>query len=230
MTTSLQLITRALVDLQAIEAGVAPTAQEASDGLDYLNDLIQSLDNEDLTIYAATTDALTLTGATSYTFGTSGVLNSARPMSVLSAYFTLNSIDYPITILSREQYEAIGDKTMAIDIPAAIYVNYTFPLATVYVYPVPSSGTLNITSNKPLTELALLTTVLSVPKGYERMLRLNLASEMMAQYGTLNQKTIVDAQKAKQDIQRTNAANRKVRCGLGLPTRNGFRASVMQIT
>jgi hypothetical protein len=152
-------------------------------------------------------------------------------MSVLSAYFSLNSIDYsPITILSREQYESIGDKTLSVDIPSAIYVNYTYPLATVYVYPVPTSGVLNIASNKPLTELALLTTVLSMPKGYERMLRLNLASEMMAQYGTLSQKIIVDAQKAKDDIQRTNAANRKVRCGLGLPTLNRYRASVLQIT
>ena len=218
MTTALTIITRALVDLQAIEAGVAPSAQEASDGLDYLNDLIQSLDNEGLIIYAETTDALTVTGSASYTYGTGGTINAARPITINSAYFTLSGYDYtPVNILNRQQYEALADKNATGSIPTSIYVNYTYPLATVYVYPVPSTGTLNLSSQKPLTEQALLTTVLSMPKGYERMLRLNLAVEMMSQYGVQDQKIMILADNAKKDIKRVNAANNPVLTALGLP-------------
>ena len=217
MTTALNIIERSLLDLQVIEGGGSATAQEAADGLVYLNDLIQSLSNEGLTIYSDTVDAFTLTGATSYTWATGATFNSARPMTVSNAYFTLDGYDYPVDIINKGQYQAIADKTTTSDIPDCIYINYTYPNATVYVYPVPSSGTLNISSSKPLTEQATAATVLSMPQGYERMLRLNLSVEMMPQYGILNQALIAMAMKAKADIKRVNAANNPVLTGLGLP-------------
>jgi hypothetical protein len=165
-----------------------------------------------------------MTGATSYTFGSSGTINSARPISIDSAYFTLSGYDYPVDLINVDQYQAISDKTTTGDIVDRVYINYTYPLATVYVYPQPSSGTLNLTSTKPLTEQATSATVLSMPVGYERMLRLNLAVEMMPQYGVMNQAIVMMAMKSKQDIKRVNAANNPVYTGLGLPT-YGYRVS-----
>lgn len=162
-------------------------------------------------------DAFTLTGATSYTWATGATFNSARPVSVNSAYFTLSGYDYPVSIINKDQYQAISDKTATSDVVDSVYINFTYPNATVYVYPVPSSGTLNLSSSKPLTEQATAATVLSMPQGYERMLRLNLAAEMMPQYGVMNQAIIAMAMKAKADIKRVNAANNPVLTGLGIP-------------
>lgn len=217
MTTALNIIERSFLDLRLMQGGGTVNAQAASDALIFLNDLIQSLDNEGLTIYQNTVDSYTLTGATSYTMGSGATINTARPVEITSAYFTKNSVDTALTIISKEQYEAIPVKTTASDIPNVMYVNYGYPYVTLYVYPVPSSGTLNISSNKPLTELATLSTVLSLPPGYERMLRLNLDVELMPQYQKQDNLLIAQAAKAKSDIKRQNAANRKVVVGLGLP-------------
>lgn len=217
MTTALNIIERALLDLRVIEGGGSASAQEASDGLVYLNDLIQSWSNEGLLIYSKTTDSLTMTGAQSYTFGTGGVLNSERPVSVDSAYFTLTGYDYPVSIITREQYQSIADKTATSTLSDVIFVDYTYPYATVYVYPVPSSGTLKLVSSKKLTELSTTSTVLSMPQGYERALRLALEVELMPQYGKQDALIIASAEKAKRDLKRLNAANSPVVAQLGLP-------------
>ena len=218
MATALNIIERALLDLTVLGENESASARQASDGLVYLNDLIQSLDNEGLTIYATTTDSFTLTGAASYTFGTGGTFNSARPLTVESAYMTISGNDYsPITIINQDQYNAIVDKTSTGSVPTCIFVSYEYPLAKVYVYPVPSSGTLNVVTTKPLTEPATSATSLSMPSGYERMLRLNLAVEMMAQYSATNQLIMQMAQKAKSDIKRLNSLNNAIYSALGLP-------------
>lgn len=217
MTTAQNIIDRALLDLQVIEGGSAPSYQESADALVYLNDLLQAWSNEGLTIYSTTTEGFTLTGATSYTMGSGATFNTSRPVRILSAYFTLNSIDYPVSIINRDEYEAIADKSSTGDVPMFIYVNYGAPNVTIYVYPVCPSGTLNLSSEKPLSSIATLGTSLSLPNGYERALRLALAVELMPQYGIMNQLIMANASKAKSDIKRVNSANNQVLTGLGLP-------------
>lgn len=217
MTTSLNIIERALLDIGVLEGGGSATAQEASDGLVYLNDLIQSLSNEGLMIYQSVTEGFSVTGATSYTMGSGATFSTTRPLSINSAYFRLNGSDYPVSVVNVDQYNAIVDKSATSDIPDVIYVDYGNPNVTVYFYPVPSSGTIYFTSNKPLTEQATIATVLAMPPGYERMLRLNLAVEMMPMYGVLKQDVMALAAKAKMDIKRLNAVNRRLVVGLGLP-------------
>lgn len=216
MATALNIIERSFLDLRLIQGGGTVPAQRASDALIYLNDLIQSLDNEGLTIYQNTVDTHTMNGATSYTMGAAATIATTRPIEITSLYYTLSSVDTPITIITKEQYEAIPVKTTTGN-PDRAYINYGYPNATIYLYPVPASGTLNISSNKPLTELATLSTVLALPPGYERMLRLNLDVELMPVYQKQDNLLIAQAAKSKSDIKRQNAANRKVVVGLGLP-------------
>ena len=48
MTTPLDIITRAMKDIGALAAGENPTADEAQDGLDMLNDMIAQWSNENM--------------------------------------------------------------------------------------------------------------------------------------------------------------------------------------
>lgn len=220
MSTALDLITRSLLDLKVLEENTAPSAIQASDGLTYLNDLLAGLSNEGLTIYHDTTDSFTPTGAASYTFGTGATWNSERPMSVDSAYYTLSGVDYPVNIINREQYEEISTKSTTGSVVESIYIDWNYPNATAYIYPLVSTGTVNISSKKQLTQFASTSTSVSFPVGYERMLRLNLAVELMPQYGIQDQLIMTLADKAKKDIKRTNAANNPIKTGLGLPVTN----------
>ena len=222
MTTVLDIINRSLHSIGELDATETPDAQQAADGLIYFNDLVESLSNEGLMIYATTSDTITCTGAVSYTFGTGGTVNTARPIEVISAFYTLGGVDYPVELITREQYESIPLKTTTGGMPSYIYVSYEMPLAKVYVWPAASSGTITMSSNKTITTAASVSTVLSLPPGYERMLRLGMCFEMSPEY-MLNNPQLQDMySNAKRALKRTNS--RPIVMNSGLPRlRNGSR-------
>lgn len=183
MTTALGIITSAMRKIGVLVKGEDPSADEADDGLEMLNDLLSSISNDSMVIYARTEDVLTLSaGTATYTIGTGGVLNTARPVKIINAFVRSGSIDYNLDIINDEQYASITLKTTG-SIPQ--FINYTngFPLGTLKFYPVPSAGyQLHLMSEKELGQLTLNQTI-SLPPGWKRMLIYNLAVDMAAEYG-----------------------------------------------
>ena len=51
MTQPIDIITRAMKDIGAVAAGEVPTADEAQDGLDMLNDMIAQWSNENMMVF-----------------------------------------------------------------------------------------------------------------------------------------------------------------------------------
>ena len=183
MTTALGIIKSAMRKAGALTKSETPSADEAADGLEMLNDLLASLSNDSLIVYARTVESFSLVaGTASYTIGSGATFNTARPIKIISAYVRSGTIDYPMTVISDEQYASITLKTVG-GIPE--FLNYTnaFPQATINVYPSPASGyTLFIVTEKELSSLALADTV-SLPPGWRRMLIHNLAVELAPEYG-----------------------------------------------
>ena len=223
MTTPLQIITRALQTINQLGEGEDPTATQSNDGLVYFNDLVQSWNNDGLMIYERSFATLSMTGAQSYTIGASGNLNISRPMSIDNAYFTQGGVDYPLDMLSREQYEAIPQKSQASTMANAVYIADTYPLMTCYVFPKASAGTITFSYHGRLMAASTLSTVLSLPDGYERALRYCLAAEMMPEYGLANPLVLQMAAQSKAVLMRTN---QKPRLLLNtLPTLGGSNQS-----
>ena len=207
MATAGDLINRSLRTAGILAAGETADANMANDALVTLNDVLAGLSNEGLMFYSTSTDTLTLDGSSFYTFGEDGLpdLDSVRPQKILSiCYRDADNLDYPVDVVTRDEFTAIGDKNVASDIVEWVYVNYTYPNALLYVYPVSSAGSLVICSNKPFTAFAGLTTAVSFPPGYERMLRYALANELLIEYGMANPAVTVQYMDAKADIKRTN--------------------------
>lgn len=207
MATAGDIINRALRTAGILAAGEVADYDTANDALVSLNDLLSSLSNEGLMIYQNTLDTLTLDGAASYTFGTDTTpdINSTRPVKIHSAFYRDTSgIDYPVEVVTLGEFDSIPSKTTTSDIVEWVYVNYTYPNATIHVYPVSSGGTLRINSSKPFTAFAGLTTSVSLPNGYERTLRYGLATELMVEYGLLNPAIAQQYIDAKADLKRTN--------------------------
>ena len=70
MTKPLDIISRALKDIGALEAGEVPTADSAQDAFDMLNDLIDQWSNEDMMVYNTTEIIFPLiSGQVQYTIG-----------------------------------------------------------------------------------------------------------------------------------------------------------------
>ncbi len=228
MTTALQIIERAYRTIGVLASGETASDDLANDGLVYLNDVLAGLSNESLIIYADTLDSIALTGATSYTFGDGGVIDSDRPTVVKNVYFrNTDGIDYPVQMITSDQYDSIYLKTVSTGIPTCVFITADWPLANVFVWPVASAGTLFFMSNKPLTYVSSLTTDISLPIGYDRLLRYCLAAEMMPEYGINNPQVIGMMNDAKSKIKRTNMSNSVLQ--VNLPYGNSNRSGYISI-
>lgn len=70
MTTPIEIISRALKDIGALEAGEIPTPDASQDALDMLNDLIDQWSNEGMMVYNVTEIVFpVIAGQTQYTIG-----------------------------------------------------------------------------------------------------------------------------------------------------------------
>lgn len=218
MTTALGIVTSAMRKNGVLTKGEAPSADEAADGLEMLNDLLASLSNDSLIVYARTLENFTLVGGTSsYTIGPSATFNTTRPVKVIAAYVQSGGVDYPLTVVSDESFSAITYKSTS-GIPEFLNYSNSYPTATIKLYPSPSSAyDLYILTEKPLTAFASLSTVVSLPPGWERMLKHNLAMEMAPEFGQQAPAEVVEiAKESKAEIKSAVMAAKKMDWNSGI--------------
>jgi len=139
-------------------------------------------------IHYETTETLTWASAqSSRTIGSSGNLDTVRPLQILSAYYRdASNNDFPIRLVSMEEYQRVFQKGQAGSIPLCMAYNPTISssLGTLYVWPVPaSSWTLLLNSLKPFTAVTSLTSTIVLPPGYEAAIQPNLAVWAQGQFG-----------------------------------------------
>lgn len=213
MTTSaLDIITGAAKLIGVVFKNEALSADEANDGLVTLNDMLDTWSNDNLTSWAYTLESFSLTGAATYTIGSGGDFNTSRPINIVTAVVRLSSIDYPLTPITQEQYQKeIAIKSIASPIPEYLTYDNGYPLGTISIYAVPTSGsTLRMLSNKPISNLSALTTTVDLPPGWKRAMKYNLAVDLAPQYGTAAQVSPDVAQTARTSlgaIKRSTAIN-----------------------
>lgn len=187
--------------------GEDPSAEEAQDGLSALNALMDSLSNSSLLVHARSLDSISVTaGSASITVGPSGGTVTPRPVRVLAeSYFEIAGSSYPLELLTLEQYTAIADKASQ-GLPSALYVQPDMPDVALHLWPVPAQAiTLKLWSDKQLATFPALTTQVSLPPGYERMLAFLLAEEMAPEYQREPSPTVIrKAAAARRALKRTN--------------------------
>lgn len=212
MTTARDIIKRALQQNGVLTKGESPSGDEASDALDTLNAMISSWSNDSLLIYTRTAESFPLVGGkATYTIGTGGDFNTARPMQIISAFTRLGQTDYNIEIINGVQYDDIIQKDISNSFPDVLYYDQSTPLGRITLYPVPTTGTLHIRSEKELTEFASLDADEGFPPGWERALIYNLALELGPQYGQpFNQVVYELAMDALNKIKTATARNKNM--------------------
>lgn len=206
MTTVRELIEGSLRLIEELGAGQVSDADSANDALKSLSMMINSWSSMGDLIYTETTDSYAMTaGDGVYTIGATGDIAVARPTRITAAYVTSGGVDSPLEIIDAKKYADIPIKTLQ-GIPEQIYFESNYPNATLRLYPVPSAAdTLVLYSEKPLTEYTALTTTLSLPPGYERALKYNLAVEIAPEYGKQASATVQKiAIQSKNAIQNNN--------------------------
>ena len=93
MAKPYDIISRALKDIGALEAGETPTADAAQDAFDMLNDMLDQWSNEDMMIYNFTEIIFpVVAGQTQYTIGPTGDVGSTFVGSIAGDILTITSV------------------------------------------------------------------------------------------------------------------------------------------
>jgi hypothetical protein len=228
--TGRDLVSASLRLIGALAPTESPAAAEATDGLAALNRMIDSWSTESLLIYAYTAEtALTLTpGDATYTMGASGDITT-RPMSIEKAVIRDDSVspalDFPVQLLSLEEYAALSAKTTQTTYPYALYDDGGYPQRTLTLYPVPSAAKkLVLFTLRPLTTITTLDTSISLPPGYEEALVYNGAIRLAPSYGKATPAEVAAiASESKANIKRANYKPRYLRIeGIPADSRGTF--------
>ena len=94
MTMPIDIISRALKDIGALEAGETPTPESAQDAFDMLNDMIDQWSNEDMMVFYKSEIVFpVVSGQTQYTIGPTGNINSNFVGSISGTILTITSIN-----------------------------------------------------------------------------------------------------------------------------------------
>ena len=93
MTAPYDIISRALKDIGALEAGESPTADAAQDAFDMLNDLVDQWSNEQMMVfYKSEIIFPVVSGQTQYTIGPGGQIGAKFVGSISGTTLTITSI------------------------------------------------------------------------------------------------------------------------------------------
>jgi len=144
-----------------------------------------------------------------------------KPLNLNSAFVRINTysngqpitnggLDYQVDVLTLQQYELIGLKTLNGPWPKAIYYNPNQDSGNIFVWPNPAQGEMHIFANTLFSRYDSMYNTISMPQGYNMAFRWCLAERLMPMYGKADQTQMAMitsyAAQAKATIKRTNIA------------------------
>lgn len=179
-------------------------------GLELFRTMVKSMSADELMIYFVDEITKTLTsGDGDLTIGSGGDIDEKWPLSIDSGFIRGAGIDYPLTIIGKNRYSRIGQKSTP-GIPSLLWYNPEYPLGLIYLHPVQTSAlVLHLNIVIPLEDFDALGDTVTFPGAYERMLIYNLTVELGIEYGKeLLPEVSAIAGKSKRSIKVLNAANK----------------------
>lgn len=209
--TALDLITRSFSLIGSLASGESLGATEATDGLNSLNDMLDSWSTQNLLIFNKVREVFPLVASQqTYTMGVGGNFNTSRPQKIEQALIQLTGnmpvLELPMEIMNQAQFAGITLKTLPSTFPLYLYSDNAYPTTNISVWPIPTTvNNLVFYSWKPLADIAAISATLSLPPGYARALRYNLALELAPEYGrSISDVVAAIAQESKAEIKRMN--------------------------
>lgn len=213
--TANDLIKRAMRLAGVLGKGETPDDDEAQNGLEALNAMLESWLIQKLFVYATIAEVFQwASGEQSRTLGPGGDFDTDRPAQVADdCSFTSSSVDYLVRLINLDAWSAIPAKTTQSSFPMYLYPEYGAELITLYAYPIPNATVqFNCRSWKLLQLFETLTSSNNLPLGSARAIAFSLAEEWAApEFGmTLQPSVVRTASSARRALKRINAATTPV--------------------
>lgn len=226
--TARDLIIATLRSIRVLGIGDPLPADDANDALDRLNDWLDALANERLTMAVVLrTLKLLGQGIQHYSIGVGGDINIVRPMHIEAATLIENvnvpvPFEKPIDIWTDQRWQGCRQKLLQSTYPSALYYDHDWQagLGRIYLWPIPTDcGLTQLVIYTPvaLREFATLDTDYTFPPGYRRFIRTNFAAEIAPEYGKqLTADQVLAARQSKAQIKRGNVRPGELRVDAAL--------------
>lgn len=172
--------------IRVLESGEPGTAAEITDARLACNQMLDSWNTDSNRIVALFNEDQTIaSGTTQYTIGSGGTWDTDRPIRLESVFVTTSlGYTYPVAIVSNEHYQGIVDKTVTSSWPDRVRYTPNYPLGVLDFWPISNQTlTCNLSSWKQLAGFSSNSATVTVPPGYQRAIRHNLAIELAPEYG-----------------------------------------------
>lgn len=184
--TALSLIAGAMRLLGILQPGEVPSADDAADGFDRLNELLDAWRAERLMIPIVAGYSKPMTAnKISYTIGVGGDFTAPWPHSIQTATYHRPGVsplrEYSLAILDDQAWGRYQLKTQSGSTPSVVYLIPSMPLASLNVSPVPDGSlalTLNLYLPQPIDSFVDLYTAVAIQPAYLKALRYNLAADL----------------------------------------------------
>ena len=196
--TAQALIEDALRLIGKLGSGQTASDLDLADGLRRLNDLQESWNLDANLTYEHRRETQDLTAnknphtvGKAVNAGSAGDFDIVRPLSIEAASIIQNTVEIAISVLSKEKYQGIPDKETTTSYPSSLWYERSFPLGKIHLWPAPGTALkLILYFREQLDTGLLLGDNMSVPPGYLRALRYNLAIDSASDFGLIPPPTL----------------------------------------
>ena len=171
------LIKAALRAIGVIATGETPTNAELADGLEAMKFMFRTWSAQNVRMYYTKQETLTMTGATSYTIGSGGSLDTVRPAAIRGAWCS----DWPVKLIDEDHYRQFRMSAASSGTVECLWYSSEYPLGKLYPWPL-GGILLYLDTLKPLTDPTLITSSIAFPPEYDDAIKWNLAVRLAPEY------------------------------------------------
>lgn len=197
-----ELIASAMRLIGTLASGETPSTEESTDVFAALNQMLEAWSTEQTNLY------LVRQGVQALQNGTASYALAQRPLLIRDACMvTAQGLRLPVEILNSPKWAALLERAQAAQVVRALYCDYGYPSATLYVSPVPNAGgSIEYHFWTALAAFATQQDQISFPPGYVQALRYNLAVQIAPEFGMQADPAVAAiAGQSKAALQKLNA-------------------------
>jgi len=190
------ICTSALQNLGVVGTDETPNPSDLNIAFKQLNNMIDAWSTESLMVYSVEPQVFPyVSGQGTYTIGTGGNFNTDRPIKIMNAYSRDSAgNDYKMLVTENSQdYADIIAKGVTSSIPQLLFDEGDYPLKNLTFWPVPSDSTYSVVLWvwTMIDSVSTLSTVLSLPPGYQRAIEYCLSIELAPKFAREPQPSLV---------------------------------------
>jgi hypothetical protein len=182
------LIAGALRLIGAVAQGETPTATQVTEAAEALNLMVKAWEADGMPLWGLTEYALTLTANVGvYTIGLGQTINIPKPLRVIQAWNTTGNIDTPMRILTKQEYNILGNKQSP-GTPIQCYYDPRLSSGDLHLFPIPdttaaSNYTVTFIYQRPFEDFVASTDNPDFPQEWLEALKYGLAVRLAPEYG-----------------------------------------------